>query len=236
MTDDLDLLPSREPVQLIDPVGRPTGLEGCALPDDESLVEAHQALVAARRLNDQAYAWVRQGRLAVYPSSHGQEACQVAAALALGADAVQIGTAYMLCPEATTGAVHRTLLASAAGARLGRLSHWEALAVGFGMNARGAMGLIVAMIGLSLGLLTAEMFSIIVLMAMVTSLVAPSAVARAYFGSMTRRPCRNCSASACACSSGASGSNSPATSSTAPGTRRQPQLVSLLTRLALTCL
>jgi nitronate monooxygenase len=40
------------------------------------------------------------------------DAASVAAAMALGAGAVQIGTAYMLCPEATTGAVHRTLLAS----------------------------------------------------------------------------------------------------------------------------
>lgn len=36
----------------------------------------------------------------------------VRAALALGAVAVQIGTAYLLCPEATTSAVHRTALAS----------------------------------------------------------------------------------------------------------------------------
>jgi 2-oxoisovalerate dehydrogenase E1 component alpha subunit len=41
--------------------------------------------VLARRLNDQASALVRQGRLAVYPSSHGQEACQVAAAAVLDA-------------------------------------------------------------------------------------------------------------------------------------------------------
>jgi nitronate monooxygenase len=36
----------------------------------------------------------------------------VAAALALGAAAVQIGTAYMLCPEATVTAVHRKALKS----------------------------------------------------------------------------------------------------------------------------
>ena len=83
MTNDLDLLPSRQPVQLIDPAGRATGLDGHALPNDEALVAAHEALVAARRLNDQAYALVRQGRLAVYPSSHGQEACQVGAAQVL---------------------------------------------------------------------------------------------------------------------------------------------------------
>lgn len=38
----------------------------------------------------------------------------VAAALALGAAGVQIGTAYLLCPEATTSAVHRAALRSAA--------------------------------------------------------------------------------------------------------------------------
>jgi nucleotide-binding universal stress UspA family protein len=60
-----------------------------------------------------------------------------------------------------------------AGGRLGRLSHWESIALGLGMNARGAMGLIVALIGLSLGLLTQEMFSTIVLIAVVTSFMAP---------------------------------------------------------------
>ncbi|EJN08127.1 nitronate monooxygenase family protein [Herbaspirillum sp. YR522] len=36
----------------------------------------------------------------------------VAAAMALGAAGVQVGTAYMLCPEATTSAVHRAALKS----------------------------------------------------------------------------------------------------------------------------
>jgi len=36
----------------------------------------------------------------------------VAAALALGAAGVQIGTTYLLCPEATTSAVHRAALKS----------------------------------------------------------------------------------------------------------------------------
>ena len=38
----------------------------------------------------------------------------VAAALALGAAGVQVGTAYLLCPEATTSAVHRAALQSEA--------------------------------------------------------------------------------------------------------------------------
>ncbi|HEV2767713.1 MAG TPA: cation:proton antiporter [Acidimicrobiales bacterium] len=60
-----------------------------------------------------------------------------------------------------------------AGARLSRLGRWEALSLGAGMNARGALEIIVATIGLSLGVLTEEMYSIIVVMAIVTSLMAP---------------------------------------------------------------
>ncbi|MEP7099760.1 MAG: nitronate monooxygenase [Burkholderiales bacterium] len=42
------------------------------------------------------------------------DAAGVAAARALGAAGVQIGTAYMLCPEATTSTLHRAALKSAA--------------------------------------------------------------------------------------------------------------------------
>ena len=40
-------------------------------------------MVLGRRFDTQATALTRQGRLAVYPSSRGQDACQVGAALAL---------------------------------------------------------------------------------------------------------------------------------------------------------
>jgi nucleotide-binding universal stress UspA family protein len=60
------------------------------------------------------------------------------------------------------------------GARwISRQDHWTALAYGFGLNARGAVELIVATIGLSLGILTQEVFSMVVVMAIVTSLMAP---------------------------------------------------------------
>lgn len=80
---NLDLLPAEQPVQLIDQDGRRVESAVHDLPSDEDLLQAHEALVVGRRINDQAYALVRQGRLAVYPSSHGQEACEVAAALVL---------------------------------------------------------------------------------------------------------------------------------------------------------
>lgn len=77
------LLPRREPVQLIDPSGVAHPDERYPLPTRDRLVEGYRHLVVGRRVNDQASALVRQGRLAVYPSSHGQEACEVAAAMAL---------------------------------------------------------------------------------------------------------------------------------------------------------
>ncbi len=64
-----------------------------------------------------------------------------------------------------------------AGARLlSGQGHWSALAYGSGLNARGAVEIIIATIGLSLGILSSEMFSIIVLMAVATSLMAPIAL------------------------------------------------------------
>ena len=70
------------PMRLIDEQGRHVGAR--ALPPVAELVAGYRALVLARRLNEQAGALVRQGRLAVYPSSRGQEACQVAAVSVLG--------------------------------------------------------------------------------------------------------------------------------------------------------
>ena len=77
------LLPSDVPVQLLDPDGTVHRDGRYPMPPDETLLEMYARLVAGRRINDQANALVRQGRLAVYPSSHGQEACQVAAAAVL---------------------------------------------------------------------------------------------------------------------------------------------------------
>ena len=60
-----------------------------------------------------------------------------------------------------------------AGAKFGRLSNAEALALGCGMNARGSTEVIVASIGLSAGVLDQRMFSVIVAMAVVTTMAMP---------------------------------------------------------------
>jgi Kef-type K+ transport system membrane component KefB/nucleotide-binding universal stress UspA family protein len=63
------------------------------------------------------------------------------------------------------------------GARyLAQQGHWTALAFGSGLNARGAVGIIVASIGLSLGILGQPVYSMVVVMAIVTSLMAPFAL------------------------------------------------------------
>ena len=85
------MLPARHQIQMVDQDGRlkaesEQGTEPgheYPLPGDDELMAAYEQLVVGRRVNDQNSALVRQGRMAVYPSSHGQEACQVAAALCL---------------------------------------------------------------------------------------------------------------------------------------------------------
>ncbi|SEH00168.1 pyruvate dehydrogenase E1 component alpha subunit [Nonomuraea solani] len=80
------LLPSPEPVRFVAENG--TEVEppaGYAVPEDERLLEAYRQMVVGRRFDRQATALTKQGRLAVYPSSRGQEACQVAGVLALRA-------------------------------------------------------------------------------------------------------------------------------------------------------
>jgi len=81
----------------------------------------------------------------------------------------------------TLGVIAVATFGKVAGAYMGARflsgqDHWSALAYGSGLNARGALEIIIATIGLSLGILNQTMFSIIVVMAVVTSLMAPVAL------------------------------------------------------------
>jgi 2-oxoisovalerate dehydrogenase E1 component alpha subunit len=55
----------------------------CEISSDE-LMSGYRAMVVGRRLDQQATNLAKQGYLTVYPSSRGQEACQIAAAMSLG--------------------------------------------------------------------------------------------------------------------------------------------------------
>jgi Kef-type K+ transport system membrane component KefB/nucleotide-binding universal stress UspA family protein len=60
------------------------------------------------------------------------------------------------------------------GGKLGGLTRGESLALGCGMNARGSTEVIVASIGLSMGVLNQNLFTLIVAMAVVTTTAMPS--------------------------------------------------------------
>ncbi len=85
------------------------------------------------------------------------------------ADPQLLGLAALLIAIASLGKLGGCYL----GGRLARMNHPEALAVGFAMNARGSTEIILATIGLTMGLLNQRLFTIIVLMAVITTLCMP---------------------------------------------------------------
>ena len=64
-------------------------------------------------------------------------------------------------------------LGAGVGARLGRLSMRESVQLGAGMVSRGEVGLIVAGVGINQGLVSSEVFSAVVAMVLITTLVTP---------------------------------------------------------------
>lgn len=75
-SDPRSLLPEREPLRVL---GTPAAAEY----DVDLLRALFQEVFTGRRYNLQATALAKQGRLAVYPATTGQEACEVAAAAVL---------------------------------------------------------------------------------------------------------------------------------------------------------
>ncbi len=78
-----ELLPTGTPLTLLEADGRIVRPADLDLPADDVLVALHRKMVLARRFDTQATALTRQGRLAVYPSAHGQEASEIGAVVAL---------------------------------------------------------------------------------------------------------------------------------------------------------
>ncbi|MEU6095310.1 cation:proton antiporter [Streptomyces sp. NPDC047079] len=85
------------------------------------------------------------------------------------ADPTVLLVAVLLLLIATVG----KFVGSFVGAWTSGLSRWEAVALGAGMNARGVVEVIVAMVGLRLGVLTTGTYTIVVLIAVATSLMSP---------------------------------------------------------------
>ncbi|HEX9889757.1 MAG TPA: cation:proton antiporter [Nitriliruptorales bacterium] len=71
------------------------------------------------------------------------------------------------------------LAGSYVGARAGAMTHHDGIAIGIGLNARGAMEIVLATIAFALGVFSRDAYTVIVLMAMATSLMAPPLLRRA---------------------------------------------------------
>jgi len=81
-------MPAPIPVQFLDDHGNRVQVftDDYIEPSHQQLIAAYRAMVIGRRFDIQATALAKQGRLAVYPPSHGQEACQIGSMLALSPD------------------------------------------------------------------------------------------------------------------------------------------------------
>jgi len=96
-------------------------------------------------------------------------------------------SALWLLLVVSVAAVVGKLLGSGVGARLGGFSWRESYQLGVGMVSRGEVGLIVASVGLAEGLLDADIFSTIVGMVLVTTLITPPLL-RAAFNKSNNMP------------------------------------------------
>ena len=81
-------------------------------------------------------------------------------------------------PAAVLLAIVSKSLGAYGGARLAGLGHPASMAVSSALNARGTVQLVVAAAGLRLGLITTEGFTILVLVALVTSAMAGPLIRR----------------------------------------------------------
>ena len=73
----------------------------------------------------------------------------------------------------TLVAIISKVVGSGLGVRLGGFTNQESLRVGIGMISRGEVGLIVATVGVDAGLIKTELFSVVTLIVLITTLVTP---------------------------------------------------------------
>lgn len=93
----------------------------------------------------------------------------------LRVDLTELGHPSVLAAAAVVlvVAVSGKFLGALLGARVSRLSWWESLALGAGMNARGVVEIVVAGTGLRLGVISPAGYTVVVLVAVATSVMAP---------------------------------------------------------------
>ncbi|HKJ05119.1 MAG TPA: cation:proton antiporter [Geopsychrobacteraceae bacterium] len=85
-------------------------------------------------------------------------------------------TQLLLTSGLLAAAIIGKLIGAGCGARVGGMNYREATVVGLAMNGRGAVELVVASIGLKMGLINDEIFSILVLIAFITTSLPPISI------------------------------------------------------------
>lgn len=92
----------------------------------------------------------------------------------------------LLCGVITVLAVISKLVGC--GLPLWRSGRNLALQVGWGMVPRGEVGIVVAQLGLAMGVLTADLYAVVLFMAVATTMIAPPAIIRAFRSLAGREP------------------------------------------------
>lgn len=87
----------------------------------------------------------------------------------LGLAASHLGLIALLVVVATVGTIGGTVLAL----RLNGLSAREGFVLGWGLNAKGDLELVIAIVALDAGLISAEIFTALVVMSLATSIISP---------------------------------------------------------------
>jgi Kef-type K+ transport system membrane component KefB len=101
--------------------------------------------------------------------------------IGLGADLHLVGGgSWLLTGTIVVVAIVSKIAGCGLGARACGLSHTESLRVGVGMISRGEVGLIVAQIGLSSGIIAMPVYTAIIVMVLATTIVTPLLLRRCY--------------------------------------------------------
>jgi len=90
------------------------------------------------------------------------------------------GPNILLAVVLVTVAIISKILGSGLGARLGGFTNQESLRVGLGMISRGEVGLIVAAVGVNAGIIEPNLFAIVTIIVLVTTLVTPLFLRQAF--------------------------------------------------------
>lgn len=94
--------------------------------------------------------------------------------------ALSVNMAVLLDPKLAVitvalclGALGSKVLFCGLAGKLSGVGPWESLSVGFGANMKGSMGIILAMLGFSLKIITVEMFAVVIFISLFATAVSP---------------------------------------------------------------